>query len=86
MDSAALLRALLQPPDPPAVLVLLSYRSEDRGRILSLHTLGEDLVEHPDLARLPEGVPVLSEVLLREGVDVCVRALFGRLGDATADL
>jgi len=41
LDSAALLRALLEPSDPPAALVVLSYRSEERATVPLLRTLAQ---------------------------------------------
>src|SRR5438552_17669206 len=49
-----------------------------------LHALGHDLVHDAHLARLAERVLVLTEVLLRERVDVRVGALLGRLDDPPA--
>ncbi len=43
-DSAPLLRELLRPPDPPRILWLLSFRTEDRDRSRLLQAL-EKLVE-----------------------------------------
>ena len=41
LDSAALLRALLEPSDPPGALVILSYRSEERATVPLLRTLAQ---------------------------------------------
>jgi serine/threonine protein kinase len=80
-DSAALLADLLQPPDPPALLLLASYRSEDvagspclRGLLQQLGTSGHDrqacaAVERRELAvepLSPEEGRELALVLLGE--------------------
>src|SRR5262245_53716023 len=60
-----------------------------RSSLASAHdldALGRDLVDHAHLARLAVLVLVHPGVLLGERVDVGVRARFGRLRDAAADL
>src|SRR6185503_7995356 len=47
VDSAALLEALVRPPQAPAMLLVLSYRSENRERIPVLQTLARDAAALP---------------------------------------
>src|SRR6185503_16171383 len=47
LDSAALLTELIRPPDPPRMLLLLSYRSEYREKSACLNAL----FGAPDLPR-----------------------------------
>lgn len=56
LDSVALLADLLHPPDPPQVMVVLCYRTEDEGHSPVLREL---------LPRLVESVTILQDVVLR---------------------
>jgi predicted ATPase len=51
VDSAALLREILQPPDAPAFLFIGSYRSEYEGRTPALDALLTGIPDGPGLQR-----------------------------------
>jgi serine/threonine protein kinase len=69
LDSAALLLDLLRPPDPPPLLFLACYRSEDVAGNPCLHALLEarepsDIVERRELAVEPLTPPERRELAL----------------------
>jgi eukaryotic-like serine/threonine-protein kinase len=59
-DSAALLANLLQPPTPPRLLLLLSYRSEYQSTSVCLQTLEESLRQNAHVASTVLNVDPLS--------------------------
>jgi eukaryotic-like serine/threonine-protein kinase len=77
VDSAALLADLLRPPDPPTLLLLASYRSEDRDvehvRMLRDLRLGIEVREVEVGPLLPHQAEVLALSLLGERTEA-VRA------------
>jgi hypothetical protein len=80
LDGAALLRAVLRPPDPPGLLLLLSYRSEDRHSsplLQAIEAEGRDAGDprEPELA-----LPPLSRAEAEEMARGLLR-LVGRTDD-----
>ncbi len=66
-DSAQLLGELLQPPDPPRLLFLLSYRSEYMARSACLTTLvSTELIAEPWRRRIEIRVDPLTEMESQE--------------------
>ncbi len=71
-DSAMLLKDLMRPPDPPAILLILSYRAEDAGssavlrEMLDLRSAPDADVRHIDVGELdPTEARQLAKALLR---------------------
>src|SRR5262249_60327275 len=71
---------------PPNDLVIDSTEITRGALPHALDGLGRDLRDHAHLARLPVRIAVLAHVLLGQRVDVLVRTLLRRLGDAAAHL
>jgi eukaryotic-like serine/threonine-protein kinase len=71
LDSAALLRELLRPPDGPAVLLVVSYRSEERERpLLRLFQEAVGGADHLEVEPLdPPDAHTLVGLLAPGGVD-----------------
>jgi hypothetical protein len=85
MDSAALLRELLSPPDPPVMLLLLSYRSEDRDRGPLADILRNGLADLPAgavhrVALAPLSVDETQDLAAR----LCVEPATERIGAIAA--
>jgi hypothetical protein len=72
LDSGYLLRELLRPPDPPALLLLASYRSEDAERSPLLRMLAQDA----ELAGLRREIEV-GELATEEAEDLALAVLGG---------
>ncbi len=77
LDTGALLREILRAPDAPAMLLVLSYRSEDAGRSRCLQALASAEIGEP--VRLPVG-PLTAEA----GAVLARRLLGARSLDAEA--
>jgi hypothetical protein len=82
LDSAALLRELLAPPAPPTMLLLLSYRSEDRTSAPLVAALREEIAGLPRDWVNEMVLAALDAVATRE---LASRLLGGQAG-AEADL
>jgi serine/threonine protein kinase len=80
-DSAAQLTDLVRPPDPPALLLLGCYRSEDEGSSPCLQTLLRP--PKPALSALDRRTLAVDALSLSEAGDL-TRTLLGRGGLATA--
>ena len=82
VDSAALMREITRPPDPPPVLLLVCFRKEEAGRSPLLRALVADGEHHQDgrwtveLAELPpdEAEELALAVIGEEGADARARA------------
>ncbi|MHB8876132.1 MAG: ATP-binding protein, partial [Myxococcaceae bacterium] len=79
-DSAALLAELLRPPDPPSLLLVACYRSEDAEASRPLREL---LVPRSTLPGAPRVAELVLEPLSPEETRALATGLFGDLG-ATA--
>jgi predicted Ser/Thr protein kinase len=71
LDSSALLERLARPPEPPALALLLSYRSEDRERVPLL----EMLHATPDVAASIHETVVALDALSRDETLELARAM-----------
>jgi hypothetical protein len=88
VDSAALLVELLRPPDPPVLLFLAAYRSEDRATspllqaLARAHALGQEPAESPE-ARGGPGIDCRElglEPLTRDEAWALALSLLGPIG------
>lgn len=77
IDSGALLAQLLRPPDPPPLLILLGYRSEDAATSLLLHALQQ---WHEGGAIGGEMVRIELDHLAPDDAQALSRALLAPLG------
>ena len=87
VDSALLLGDLLQPPDPPALLLLVSYRSEDAAnpclRALARTARKGESIDWRDLALTPlieEEARALVNLLLGAGAETHAAAIARETG------
>ena len=83
LDSAPILRELLRPPDAPRLLMLLSYRSDERERGALLRALGdaerEGAIPRADLVSLEplsetESRALIADLLASSPPDLVARA------------
>jgi tRNA A-37 threonylcarbamoyl transferase component Bud32 len=81
VDSAALLAALLRPPDAPALLLLGCYRSEDADRSRCLRALRED----PNVSGPERRDLALEPLTFEEARDLAATLLGAGPGTAAAE-
>ena len=84
--SASLLRAVLQPPEPPRLLLIVSYRGEDRDNNALLQAVESENLSAPGMLDADVTVGPLDALDARELADLLLDGVAERSDSIVADI